>query len=174
MAVSVRTRFEVFKRDAFTCRYCGRKSPDVVLQCDHIVAVAEGGSDDPMNLATSCWECNSGKSCVPLNQVMTGEDPHDRAILILETERQLREYNEVLTAQQARIDADVKWLVDFWMEQTRRGIDGRDVNWIRQVVTEFPAAVVREAMTRAINARKTYGFGYVVAVLRNWRNENKA
>jgi hypothetical protein len=30
MALSVRTRFEVFKRDEFTCQYCGRKSPDVV------------------------------------------------------------------------------------------------------------------------------------------------
>jgi 5-methylcytosine-specific restriction endonuclease McrA len=37
LAVSVRTRFEVFKRDDFTCQYCGRKSPDVVLEADHIV-----------------------------------------------------------------------------------------------------------------------------------------
>lgn len=39
-ALSNRTRFEVFKRDKFTCQYCGAKAPDVVLQCDHIVAVA--------------------------------------------------------------------------------------------------------------------------------------
>lgn len=29
--VSNELRFEVFKRDKFTCQYCGRKAPDVVL-----------------------------------------------------------------------------------------------------------------------------------------------
>lgn len=27
-------RFEVFKRDMFTCQYCGRKAPDVILEVD--------------------------------------------------------------------------------------------------------------------------------------------
>lgn len=27
MGISVRTRFEVFKRDRFTCHYCGRTIP---------------------------------------------------------------------------------------------------------------------------------------------------
>lgn len=61
-------RFEVFKRDSFTCQYCGRKAPDVVLQCDHIQPVASGGGNDPMNLATSCVECNSGKSDKALDE----------------------------------------------------------------------------------------------------------
>ena len=42
-ALSQKIRFEVFKRDSFTCQYCGRKAPDVVLQVDHIVPVAKGG-----------------------------------------------------------------------------------------------------------------------------------
>lgn len=54
-------RFEVFKRDSFTCQYCGRMAPDVVLEVDHIVPVAEGGTNDIMNLITSCHDCNSGK-----------------------------------------------------------------------------------------------------------------
>jgi hypothetical protein len=29
-AISKKTRFEVFKRDAFTCVYCGKRAPDVV------------------------------------------------------------------------------------------------------------------------------------------------
>ena len=28
-AVSKKLRFEIFKRDSFTCQYCGRKAPDV-------------------------------------------------------------------------------------------------------------------------------------------------
>lgn len=56
------TRFEVFKRDSFTCQYCGRSAPDVILEVDHIIPVAEGGSNDIMNLVTSCRDCNRGKS----------------------------------------------------------------------------------------------------------------
>jgi 5-methylcytosine-specific restriction endonuclease McrA len=31
MAITKKLRFEVFKRDNFTCRYCGRKTPEVIL-----------------------------------------------------------------------------------------------------------------------------------------------
>lgn len=55
-------RFEVFKRDSFTCQYCGAKSPDVVLNVDHIHPVADGGENDILNLITSCFGCNNGKS----------------------------------------------------------------------------------------------------------------
>lgn len=54
-------RFSVLERDSFTCRYCGRSAPDVVLHVDHIKAVVRGGTDDPENLATACAECNQGK-----------------------------------------------------------------------------------------------------------------
>lgn len=59
--VSKKARFEVFKRDKFTCQYCGAKAPDVLLQADHIKPVAEGGLSDILNLITSCASCNSGK-----------------------------------------------------------------------------------------------------------------
>jgi hypothetical protein len=55
-------RFEVFKRDSFTCQYCGQKSPDVVLEIDHITPVADGGTNDILNLVTACRPCNAGKS----------------------------------------------------------------------------------------------------------------
>lgn len=60
-SVSKTLRFEVFKRDAFTCQYCGRKAPDVVLQADHIHPHSKGGQDDILNLITSCFDCNAGK-----------------------------------------------------------------------------------------------------------------
>ncbi len=69
MSVSTRTRFEVFKRDQFTCQYCGRTPPTVILHVDHVVAVANGGPDDQANLITSCADCNLGKAAVPLGQV---------------------------------------------------------------------------------------------------------
>lgn len=60
-SISPTLRFEVFKRDSFTCQYCGRKSPEVILQVDHIVPVSSGGINDIVNLITSCKECNCGK-----------------------------------------------------------------------------------------------------------------
>lgn len=60
-AVGHKLRFEVFKRDSFTCQYCGAKAPDVVLNVDHIHPVAEGGDADILNLVTSCRACNGGK-----------------------------------------------------------------------------------------------------------------
>ena len=59
--ISKKIRFEVFKRDSFRCQYCGRSAPDVILEVDHIVPVAEGGKNDVMNLITSCRDCNRGK-----------------------------------------------------------------------------------------------------------------
>lgn len=60
-------RFEVFKRDSFTCQYCGRSAPDVVLEVDHIHPVSKGGTDDFLNLVTSCKECNRGKAAKSLD-----------------------------------------------------------------------------------------------------------
>lgn len=61
-AISKKLRFEVFKRDNFTCQYCGRKAPDVVLEVDHLNPVSKGGKNELINLTTSCFECNRGKS----------------------------------------------------------------------------------------------------------------
>jgi len=69
MAISKRVRFEVFKRDRFTCQYCGRRPPDVMLEVDHVVPRVEGGGDEIENLTTSCVPCNRGKAGIPLGSV---------------------------------------------------------------------------------------------------------
>ena len=66
--ISTRTRFEVLKRDKFTCQYCGAKAPHVVLHVDHVEAVARGGGDATDNLATACASCNLGKGAIDLAQ----------------------------------------------------------------------------------------------------------
>ena len=75
-AISKRRRFEIFKRDRFTCQYCGRRPPTVVLQLDHVIPVCQGGDDSTANLVAACEDCNAGKSGVPL----------DHAIEVVETE----------------------------------------------------------------------------------------
>lgn len=60
MAVTKRTRFEVLRRDNYTCRYC--RSDNNELTIDHVVPVSLGGSDKPENLVACCKDCNAGKS----------------------------------------------------------------------------------------------------------------
>ena len=60
-AVTPKIRFEVFKRDSFTCQYCGKSAPQVVLHVDHIKPIANDGDNNILNLVTSCSECNFGK-----------------------------------------------------------------------------------------------------------------
>lgn len=175
MAISIRTRFETLKRDAFTCHYCGRKSPHVVLEVDHIVPVCEGGSDDPINLLTACWECNRGKAGVPLPDVMTAEDPHDRAIALLERERQLREYNEVLAYIQHRIDGDLFSVQMYWEEgESPTGrlpakLDGGEIKSLYNALATKPAEAIKYAMWLAIQADRIDNLAYVHACLRNWK-----
>ncbi len=58
-----RLRFEIFKRDNFTCQYCGRnpKNDGCKLHIDHIHPKSKKGKWKEDNLITSCEECNEGK-----------------------------------------------------------------------------------------------------------------
>lgn len=89
-ALSARIRFEVLKRDKFTCQYCGKKAPDVVLAVDHIKPVASGGTNDPLNLATSCVECNGGKSDKPLSDESAVEKARHQTDLMAQRREQIQ------------------------------------------------------------------------------------
>lgn len=172
--LSVRTRFEIFKRDDFQCRYCGRRTPAVVLEVDHVVPIIEGGTDDPINLVTSCWECNSGKSAVPLDCVMDGEDPHERALMLLERERQLREYNEVLRGIRERKEDEGQLLVNYWCEATgRESVPRNEWTWLCRELDSVPAETIRRAMEVAVSRDATKGMRYVAACLRNWKERGE-
>lgn len=83
-AISKKVRFEVFKRDSFTCQYCGKAAPDVILHVDHIHPVSKGGDNSILNLITSCAGCNGGKGARPID---------DQAALAKQRQ-QLAEINE--------------------------------------------------------------------------------
>ncbi|MCK9429479.1 MAG: HNH endonuclease [Candidatus Omnitrophica bacterium] len=60
-------REEIFKRDNYTCKYCGWKngidgSKDKILTIDHIIPWTYGGTSKKENLTTSCFECNIKKN----------------------------------------------------------------------------------------------------------------
>jgi hypothetical protein len=49
----------VFKRDNYKCTYCGVLADK--LECDHIIPLSKGGSNDMDNLTTACRTCNRQK-----------------------------------------------------------------------------------------------------------------
>ena len=56
-------RFNVLKRDNYTCQICGATSKDgAKLHVDHIIPVSKGGKTIMSNLQTLCERCNLGKS----------------------------------------------------------------------------------------------------------------
>jgi 5-methylcytosine-specific restriction endonuclease McrA len=52
-------RREVFRRDNFTCQYCGRR--DVLLTIDHVLPRHLGGAYVWTNVVTACAPCNHRK-----------------------------------------------------------------------------------------------------------------
>lgn len=90
-----KTRFEVFKRDGFKCQYCGKNSSDTILEVDHIKPVIEGGTNDLINLVTSCFECNRGKGKIKLS---------DSTVAHLEQEE-----IKLLKLKQEQMELYLKW-----------------------------------------------------------------
>jgi len=114
--ISKKVRFEVFKRDSFTCQYCGCKSPDVVLHVDHIKPVSKDGDNNLMNLITSCIDCNLGKGARELDdhaELVKQRDQLDDL-----NERRLQLEQMVLWREELKvIDADiVDRLSDVWCD----------------------------------------------------------
>lgn len=103
-ALSKRTRFEVFKRDQFVCQYCGAHPPDALLHVDHIIAVANGGTNDTDNLVTACQDCNLGKGAIPLSAAP--QSLADKAAEVAEREAQLRGYSDIMAAKRERLERE--------------------------------------------------------------------
>lgn len=59
--IPVGIRFEVFRRDSFSCIYCGRSAPNVELHIDHKVPWKIVKKHQIDNLVTACKDCNLGK-----------------------------------------------------------------------------------------------------------------
>lgn len=93
-AISKKVRFEVFKRDSFTCQYCGGKAPETILHVDHINPVSKGGDNEIINLVTSCQACNLGKS----DRLLTDSSSIEKQRAQLEELNERRDQLEMMLA----------------------------------------------------------------------------
>lgn len=148
-AISKKVRFEVFKRDGFTCQYCGRTPPQAVLEVDHIVPVCDGGDNDADNLVCSCFECNRGKGGRSLEAVP--ETLSEKAERVREVEDQLSAYRAVMDARKERLE-DESWEVAEIM-QPGCSEDGYSVSQresIKRFLEKLPFSEVQEAAEIAV------------------------
>ena len=66
------TRHEVFRRDGYTCQYCGRQTRQLTL--DHVVPRYKGGKH--------VWE-NVVSACIPCNNRKAGRTPYEAGITLI-------------------------------------------------------------------------------------------
>lgn len=110
-------RFSVFRRDKFTCRYCGRNSDTAVLEVDHVIPVSRGGTSEMDNLITSCADCNGGKGARPLDAPAPTES--DRLMLAQERQEIMAAAKLAKKAAKARA-AFRQEMCNFWCEANRQ------------------------------------------------------
>ena len=187
MSVSLKLRFEVFKRDNFTCQYCGRKTPEVILELEHVIPLSKGGTDEFDNLTTSCFECNRGKGKSLLDTVLKDRDIHEETILLAEREFQLAEYNHLKKKIRERENKEITELIEYFGSK----IHGEPYSYAKD---EFPSYLVRQCLKTMsyidifelidiavdITSRDSKGdyhtvaaAKYLTAILRNKLRDNK-
>jgi len=127
-AISKKSRFEIFKRDGFSCQYCGKRPPQTTLEVDHIHPVSSGGLNDESNLITSCFDCNRGKGKGLLSSVP--ESLKEKAKRIKECELQLSEYRKIISAQESRIASDAWHVVHELFNSDRNSIR---TDWFKSI-----------------------------------------
>lgn len=62
------SRKNVFKRDKFTCQYCGKQPGTEELTIDHVTPRSKGGTSTWENSVLACVECNKMKADKTLAQ----------------------------------------------------------------------------------------------------------
>lgn len=55
------TRDNLFRRDKYTCQYCGKLFADRQLTFEHIIPQHRGGPTTWMNIVAACKKCNNKK-----------------------------------------------------------------------------------------------------------------
>lgn len=146
-AISKKVRFEVFKRDKFTCAYCGSAAPNVILHIDHIKPVAKGGTNNILNLITACEGCNAGKSDRELSDNTTVQKQVNQAAEIQEKREQLQMMAAWIQSLQDLDGETISILENHWFK------DAPNLSWndygkkeIKKLIKKYPLLEITQAM----------------------------
>ena len=154
--ITKKIRFEVFKRDNFTCQYCGKNPPEVTLEIDHIEPVSKGGTNNINNLLTACFKCNRGKSNNLLNKI---PNTLVRNLEILtEQQEQYKQYknliNEIETEYQNQIEniniIYNSWFPKFVLLETFKNSS------VKLFLKKIPYNEIKDAMNNACSKINHY------------------
>ncbi len=177
-SIGASLRWHVFARDGFTCRYCGMMAghDGVELAVDHVVSVADGGSNNPDNLVTACRKCNGGKGARSL-----GEAPTPRQVVkrirkgAANLLQQAKAVQEAIAAEKA-LRQEVVNLKCAAYGIERCTIKPGEVAAIRRLIGEFGADQVlvwyQSAATH--NCKEWDAVRYVCGCARNQRGQANA
>jgi len=83
------SRWKVFQRDGYRCRYCGKTG--VPLTVDHLICWEALGPTIEANLATSCKKCNRVRGETPYDQWLKSQYYRDVSRALDEMTRKLNE-----------------------------------------------------------------------------------
>ena len=144
--LSKKTRFEVFKRDKFTCQYCGRMAPDVILEVDHIKPVAEGGNNGILNLITSCRDCNRGKGKRPLNQSTELKVQQDKMKELAERKEQIELLAEWKCELSEMTNTQVDLLNEYLVSISNWGCNEIGCARLRKLLSQFSFNEIYDAI----------------------------
>jgi hypothetical protein len=147
--VSKKNRFEVFKRDYFTCQYCGKTPPEVVLEIDHINPKSNGGKDDINNYLTACFACNRGKGKRLLTSIP--ESIKSNLDKLKEKRLQLKQYHKYLEKIDKQLIEGIEEVDQVFIECTDGYCltEGFKNTTVRGFLTKLPTTKVKEAMQLA-------------------------
>lgn len=151
MAISKKIRFEVFKRDSFKCAYCGNSPPNIILEIDHIQPKSKKGNDDINNLITACFDCNRGKTNIPLDKIPS--KLRDNLDVLIEQETQLKEYRKFIDKIEKRIKNDINDINQVYVQQYIKwefSDKFKNVS-LRLFLNKLPKHKIIEALNIAIN-----------------------
>ncbi len=157
IGVSKRIRFEVFKRDSFTCQYCGGEAPDVILHVDHVVPVSEGGSNGITNLVTACVSCNSGKSNKTLEDGAAVKVAKRQLDILNERREQIEMMAKWKIGLETGDDLAVRKVAEYWQSKTPTfHLLPPGLLAARKLIRRFGLAAVLEAIPTAADAYLRY------------------
>jgi hypothetical protein len=149
-ALGKRARFEVLKRDSFTCQYCGAKAPDALLDVDHINPVSKGGDNNITNLITACKACNSGKSNVKLKDGAAVRVAH-KQLTELQERRQQIEMMAEWQKEMANMEPEMKLVIELIQDSFSVEINEYGAKLVRKSLRKYGFNIVFQAALIAVD-----------------------